>query len=159
MPMSDVSTSLRSASSRMRARVSASVRPAGSSSGTRSRMASGTARSMSSATDSTSSAASIASISTGGGAEVAIGELPAHERRGYRRTKGSFVTIAGTGRPRTSTLDDVAVDGLGRQECERDRVAERGREVAARHHADLDVAARHRVALTRDLAPVDAQAP
>ena len=67
MPISDVSTWLRSASSRSRVRASASVRPAGRSSGRRSRMASGTARSIRSATEATSSAASIVSISVGDG--------------------------------------------------------------------------------------------
>src|SRR6476659_7838198 len=119
----------------MWASTSASVRPTGRSSGARSRIASGTARSTSSATDATSSAASICSTSTGAGPRwrsanslLTEGRLPADERQ--LRDDGGHLA------PAHVDGEEVAVGGVGREERERDRVPERGREVAAGDFAD-----------------------
>src|SRR4051812_35235318 len=142
----------------MWASTSASVRPAGRSSGARSRIASGTARSTSSATDATSSAASICSTSTGAGPRwrsanslLTRGRLPAHERQ-LRDDRGHLAPAHVDG-------DRVAVDGVGWQERERDPVSERGREVAAGDLTDDCAGARDRVALARDLASFGGDAP
>ena len=150
--MSDVSTWLRSASSRRRASVSASVRPGGSASGAWSRIVSGTARSTSSSSERRRRPRASRSISartarrdgrelvrhrrSGDCARVRATLRALPRRRGYRETNGNFVTIAGAGRPRMSTTTASPIATSGRQERERDPALEHRREVPARDLAD-----------------------
>ena len=160
MPMSDVSTWLRSASSRSRASASASVSPAGRSSGMRSRMASGTARSTSSATEATSSAASMLSISAAATARCdgprTPGSCPSRATGG--RT-ASFVTTAGTARPRTSTTSSSPSAASGGRNASAIPCPRVGEKLPLVTTPTAVAVARHRVALTRDLAALDAEAP
>ena len=151
MPISDVSTWLRSASAAQRASTSASLRPAGRSSGSSltDRLGHDPVDQLVERSDAERGEHLLDLVRRG--PEVTVGEFPAHS--------ASMTTPPGT-RSRALTRarlpaderrlrddgghlapahvddDGVAVGGVGRQERERDAVPERRREVAAGDLAD-----------------------